>query len=119
MLTSSAGYSVAADGEDTAGTDTAAVPVTGTADPEDVEEYLKAREENTVFSKFTYTEYIAQYADVPDASEVITCGAADPASAASRPIRPMMTLCPKTALPVSPFTWATARTARPFRQHGR
>ena len=79
MLTSSAGYSVAADGEDTAGTDTAAAQVTGTADPEDVEEYLKAREENTVFSKFTYTEYIAQYADVPDASEVITFGAADPA----------------------------------------
>ena len=32
-----------------------------------------------MFSKFTYTEYIAQYADVPDASEVITFGAADPA----------------------------------------
>lgn len=78
MLTSSVGYSVAADGEDATGTDTS-VQVRGAADPEDVEEYLKAREENTVFSKFTYTEYIAQYADVPDASEVITFGAADPA----------------------------------------
>lgn len=77
MLISSAGYCAVADNE-TAGAVSTEQTVS-TADPENVEEYLKAREQNTVFSKFTYTEYIAQYTDVPDASETITFGAADPA----------------------------------------
>ena len=77
MLISSAGYCAVADNE-TAGAVSTEQTVSA-ADPENVEEYLKVREQNTVFSKFTYTEYIAQYADVPDASETITFGAADPA----------------------------------------
>ena len=77
MLISSAGYCAVADNE-TAGAVSTEQTVSA-ADPENVEEYLKVREQNTVFSKFTYTEYIAQYTDVPDASETITFGSADPA----------------------------------------